>query len=74
MRVFCVYERDRLGELIFSYLAKITLPKSVVNWLGNVFVPNGIYGITVTVFRGLHIHFHTVAVTMFFSQEIGYRK
>ena len=28
-------------ELILNYLAKMTLPKSVANYLGNVFVPNG---------------------------------
>ena len=36
-----MYERELLGELILNYLTKITLPESVLNELGNVFVPNG---------------------------------
>ena len=40
--VFYVYTRKLRRELILNYLTKITLPKSVSNWLGNVFVPNGI--------------------------------
>ena len=39
---FCVYERESLGEFRLNFLAKTTLPKSVANLLGNVFVPNGI--------------------------------
>ena len=39
--MFYVCERD-LGELILKYARKITLPKSVSNQLGNVFVPIGI--------------------------------
>ena len=39
--MFNVYERELLGKLILNYLTKITLPKSISNQLGNVFVPNG---------------------------------
>ena len=38
-----VYKRELLGELILNFLTKSTLPKSVSNYLGNVFVPNGIH-------------------------------
>ena len=36
----CV-RRAILGELILNYLAQITLPKSVANYLGSVFIPDG---------------------------------
>ena len=39
--VFCVYKREIQKEFLLNCLAKITLPKSVANQLGNVFVPNG---------------------------------
>ena len=37
----CVRKKKILGDLILICLAKITLPKSVANSLGNVFVPDG---------------------------------
>ena len=40
--MFRGYERESLEELMLSYLAITTLPKSVGNQLGNVFGPNGI--------------------------------
>ena len=39
--VLCVRKRNSRGARI-QLLDKITLPKSVSNYLGNVFVPNGI--------------------------------
>ena len=40
--MFYVYEEELLGQLILNYLTKITLPKSVLNQLGNIFVRNGL--------------------------------
>ena len=40
--MFCVHEREILGELMLNYPARITLPKSGANQLGSVFVPNAI--------------------------------
>ena len=39
--VCCVKERHILGEFMLNYLSKITLPISVANKLGHVFVANG---------------------------------
>ena len=39
--MFYVYERELLGELMLNCPKKITLPKSISNQFGNVFVSNG---------------------------------
>ena len=39
----CVKGKEMIGESMLNCPVKITLPKSVANQLGNVFVPNGMY-------------------------------
>ena len=39
--MFFVYAREVLGQFIFNFLSKVTLPKLLANELGIVFVPNG---------------------------------
>ena len=39
--MFCVYNRESLGELILICPAKLTLPKSVANSLANTFLSLG---------------------------------
>ena len=39
--MFLCPRRESLGELLLNCLAKLTLPKSIENYLGDVFFPNG---------------------------------
>ena len=43
MSRMCTKEKLILEEFTLNNLAKITLPKSAPNYLGNIFVPNGIW-------------------------------